>query len=114
MHQTRNSLVRLVAVNAGIGVVVGLTCAGALLATDYRGIWSLLWKTDAEIPAFALLFGGFAVTFGSVVCGSAIMALGDGVGGDQGPNHAVGRMSWRQSLVRECAARTSRRPGVWR
>jgi hypothetical protein len=107
MHQTRrNSVIRLVAVNAGMGIIIGLACAAALLATDYRGIWSLVEKTDAEIPAVALLFSGFAVTFGSVVCGSAIMALGG-----QGPGHTDRRMPWRLSLVRESLAKTSKHLG---
>lgn len=107
MHQTRrNSVIRLVAVNAGMGIIIGLACAAALLATDYRGIWSLVEKTDAEIPALALLFSGFAVTFGSVVCGSAIMALGG-----QGPGHTDRRMLWRLSLVRASLAKTSKHLG---
>jgi hypothetical protein len=107
MHQTRrNSVIRLVAVNAGMGIIIGLACAAALLATDYRGIWSLVEKTDAEIPAVALLFSGFAVTFGSVVCGSAIMALGG-----QGPGDTDRRMPWRLSLVRESLAKTSKHLG---
>jgi hypothetical protein len=110
MHPTpRNSVIRLVAINAGIGVAVGLACAGSLLVFDYQGIWSLLRKTDAAVPALALLFGGFAVTFGSVVCGSAIMALGDAMRDGQGPGR--GRRAMCLSPVCKAAARAGRTIG---
>jgi hypothetical protein len=104
MHpNSRASVVRLVAINAGVGVVIGLVFAAAVLAFDYQGIWSLVRKTDAAVPALALLFGGFAVTFGSVVSGSAIMALGNRMAEEEGGPGRRGQ-TIRLSPVREMAA----------
>jgi hypothetical protein len=38
---------------------------------------SVLFRSQLLVPGLALLFGGFAVTFGSVVCATAIMLLPD-------------------------------------
>ena len=53
---------------------------------DVGGLGTMLARAENPLPALFLLFGSFAVTFGSAVCGTAIMALpkndrDDGPGG---------------------------------
>jgi len=71
------SILRLVVTNWILGAVAGAFCASLLLAFDFGGLRGLMFRESATAMAgLALLFGGFAVTFGGVVCGSAIMSLG--------------------------------------
>jgi hypothetical protein len=70
------SIVRLVVTNWITGATLGVLCAALLLWLDLAGLRHLMFRDAATAAAgLALLFGGFAVTFGSVVCGSAIMAV---------------------------------------
>jgi hypothetical protein len=70
------SIVRLVVTNWIIGAALGVLFAALLLWLDVAGLRHLMFRDAATAAAgLALLFGGFAVTFGSVVCGSAIMAV---------------------------------------
>lgn len=72
----KRSIVRLVVINWMIGAALGVLCAGLLLWLDIAGLRTLMFRDAATMAAgLALLLGGFAVTFGSVVAGSAIMAL---------------------------------------
>jgi hypothetical protein len=74
---TGPSIVRLVVTNWILGAVAGILCAGLLLGLDLGGLRGLMFRESTTAMAgVALLFGGFAVTFGSAVCGSAIMSLG--------------------------------------
>ncbi len=80
------SLIRLLVWNAFAGALLGCGLAAFLLYMDVGGIGTLLARSDHPLPALFLLFGGFAVTFGSAVCGTAIMSLptddrDDGPGG---------------------------------
>lgn len=70
-----SAVLRLFFVNWALGVALGLVFASLLLAFDTAGLRSLILRSDLVIPAFALLYGGFAITFGGVVCASAIMRL---------------------------------------
>jgi hypothetical protein len=72
-------VLRQSALGAGLGVVL----AGLLLVLDTGGLRTLLLKSDAWPAGLSLLIAGFAITFGSAVCGSAIMSLpaDDGPGG---------------------------------
>lgn len=72
-----HNLIRLLVWNAIAGATLGVLFAGFLLYWDVGGIGSLLLRSDQPLPALLLLFGGFAVTFGSAVCGTAIMGLED-------------------------------------
>jgi hypothetical protein len=71
------SLIRLLAWNALAGAVLGILFAAFLVYWDVAGLGTLLAQSDRPVPAFLLLFGGFAITFGSAVCGTAIMGLSD-------------------------------------
>ncbi len=68
-------LVRLILWNCLFGVVVGTVCASLLLAFDFDGLRSLIWRSDITARALALLFGGFAEMFAGMVCVTAIMLV---------------------------------------
>jgi hypothetical protein len=70
-------VIRLLAWNAAAGAILGIFFAGFLVYWDVAGLGSLLAHSEMPLPALALLFGGFAVTFGSAVCGTAIMSMSD-------------------------------------
>ena len=71
----RQPLARAMVVNWAFGMAIGGFCAGLLLAFDFFGVRSLLWRSDALIPGLALLCAGFAFTFGGVVCAAAVMGF---------------------------------------
>jgi len=71
----RQPLARAMIVNWAFGMAIGVFCAGLLLAFDFAGVRSLLWRSDALIPGVALLCAGFAFTFGGVVCAAAVMGF---------------------------------------
>ena len=58
-----------------LGIAAGVTTAAVLLALDAAGLRTLLLQSDAAPVGFALLFGGFGITFGGLVAGTAIMFL---------------------------------------
>lgn len=69
----RHPIVRYMLAHWLIGIGTGLFCAAMLLALNPAGFRDLLFRSEAMIPALVLLFGGFAVTFGGVVCAAAVM-----------------------------------------
>lgn len=93
----RQPLLRLLLVNLAIGLSLGLAIVGGLLAADAHGLRRLLLNDESGLIVLALFAFGFAVTFGSVLMGAAIMLLprdkGDG-GGHQGPG-LLARNDWR-------------------
>ena len=87
-------LVRAILVNWFLGMGVGVACAAILLAVDFDGLRSLILNSDIPLAALALLFAGFAFTFGGLVCAAAVMLMGsddDGPGGGGG-----GRREWTE------------------
>jgi hypothetical protein len=68
-------IVRLVVTHWILGALTGIGCAGFLLACDIAGLRTLLLHSDAAAAALALLFGGFAVTFGGVIAATAVMIV---------------------------------------
>lgn len=80
MRQNRNSriqsrLVRLMISNWMLGWAVGFACAALVLASNMAGIRDLMLRSDLELQGLALLFGGFGMFFGGVVCATAVMLL---------------------------------------
>ncbi len=67
------SLLRLLAINCAGGVLIGCAAAGGLLLTDAGGLATLFEQTNSYVAGSVLLFGGFALTFGSLAMASAIM-----------------------------------------
>lgn len=75
-HPTpRQGLVRLVLVNSIAGSIMGVVFAAALVLVDAQGIGGLIRASDSALLAFLLLAGGFAITFGSLTAGTAVMLL---------------------------------------
>ena len=72
----RDPLVRAMIVNWAFGMAIGVFCALLILAFDFVGLRSLLWRSDALIPGLVLLCASFAFTFGGVVCAAAVMSFG--------------------------------------
>ena len=74
-HRDFYRLIHVMALNCVLGLVVGLICAGALLADDFLGLRSLIWRSDAAFGNLVLLLGGFAASFGAIVSSTAIMLV---------------------------------------
>ena len=68
-------LLRYLALHALIGAAIGVSAAGGLLYLDVAGLGTLFAASDMKIEAGILLFAFFALTFGSLSMGSAIMLL---------------------------------------
>ncbi len=71
------ALIRFLARHAILGVIVGCCLAGALLVFNVAGLGTLFAHAENPVIAIALLFSGFAVTFGSAMMGGAILMYGD-------------------------------------
>ncbi len=72
----RNRALRLIVTNWILGAALGVLCATLFLAFDIAHLRSLTWHADhVAWVALALLFGGFAVTFGGIVCAAAVMTV---------------------------------------
>ena len=81
---TNRPILRLFLINWAIGIAMGCGFAAGLLWADIGHLRSLILASDMVVPALLLLFGGFSITCGGVVCGSAIMRMAredDGQGG---------------------------------
>ena len=70
-----SDVLRLFFVNWTLGILLGFAFAAGILIFDVGGLFSLIKRSEVVVPAVALLFGGFAITCGGVVCASAIMRL---------------------------------------
>jgi hypothetical protein len=92
----RNPALKLVLTHAALGAGFGLVFTVALVLVDAHGLGTLLQRSDSAIVAFVLLAGGFMITFGSLVAGSAIMLLPDDRDDGHGGGGPGGR---RESLV---------------
>jgi hypothetical protein len=60
-----------------LGSIAGALCASILLILDIGRLRTLLERTEFMGPGLILLFGGFMLTFASVVCATALMQLSD-------------------------------------
>jgi hypothetical protein len=78
-----NPALRLVVSHAILGSGLGLLFAALLVVLDAHGIGTLISESDIGPVAFVLLAGGFMVTFGSMMAGSAVMLIGSP--GEDGP-----------------------------
>jgi hypothetical protein len=68
-------LLRLLGINCAAGIALALIAVGGLLALNAQ-LRELIFSDQSPAVPLVLLGGGFAVTFASVVMGSAIMRLG--------------------------------------
>jgi hypothetical protein len=71
----QSRLVRLMISNWILGWAVGFASAGLVLASNVAGLRDLMMRSDFMIQGLALLFGGFGMFFGGVVCATAVMLL---------------------------------------
>ncbi len=71
----RDPIIRIVVTHWILGALTGIGCALLLLVLDVAGLRSLLIGSDVFWLGLLLLCSGFAITFGSVVCASAIMMV---------------------------------------
>ncbi|MFA6264367.1 MAG: hypothetical protein WC670_01450 [Pseudolabrys sp.] len=76
MKLIRQPLLRLLAINLAIGVVVAIVMIGGLMWANPAHLRDLIVADRAGFAAFALLLFGLIITFGSVAMGTAIMTLG--------------------------------------
>jgi hypothetical protein len=74
-NDTSGHLVRLMISNWAFGGAVGLAVAGAVLISNVGGIRELMLRSDGMVSGLVLLFGGFGLFFGGVVCATAVMLL---------------------------------------
>ena len=98
----RTPLLRLLAINLGIGVTLAVLLVGGLLLLNPGGLRHLIFTDRSPLVAIFLLLFGFIVTFGSAAMGSAIMAAGLPRDKDGGPR---GR---GKPVVQESMARIAR------
>jgi hypothetical protein len=106
------SVVRLVVTQAALGAALGFLFACALCLFDTQGIGTLIRNSDSGALAFILLCGGFMITGGSVVAGTAIMALGSRDDDDDHGGHSV-RLWFDHAPLRMVPVRVQRqRPTV--
>jgi hypothetical protein len=61
--------------NWAFGWAVGFAVAGAVLISNVGGIRELMLRSDMMFQGLVLLFGGFGLFFGGVVCATAVMLL---------------------------------------
>ncbi len=73
----RQPLFRLLAVNLAFGMVAAVLMLAGLLALNPHGLRDLILSDRSPAVALGLLLFGFIITFGSVVMGTAIMAIGN-------------------------------------
>ncbi|MTI00360.1 hypothetical protein [Roseibium sp. RKSG952] len=72
----RDPLLRLLAVNGGIGVIISLAFAVAVLVLNIGNLRVLILNSENPVLPVLMLIAGLVITLGSVVMGSAIMMLG--------------------------------------
>jgi hypothetical protein len=70
-------LLRYVLPHLCAGCAGGVVAALGVVATNLGSLRDLVMTTQGGWLALCLLILGFAVTFGSIAIGAAIMALGD-------------------------------------
>lgn len=71
----KSRLVRLVIGNWALGWLVGFAFSTIMLLGNVGRLRDLLLNSDLELQGFALLYGGFGLFFGGVVCATAVMLL---------------------------------------
>ncbi|MDP2356354.1 MAG: hypothetical protein Q8M31_09895 [Beijerinckiaceae bacterium] len=85
----RDPFIRMVIVNWIVGACLGVAFAAVILAADVGGMHSLMLGHNISITAIALLFGGFAITFGGVVAATAIMLIKEDDDNDGGRSNML-------------------------
>ena len=68
-------LIRFVAINSAIGVVIGWAIAAALLWFNISGLGDMFARSDSKPVIIALMGMSFGVTFGFAYLSTAVMLL---------------------------------------
>ncbi len=106
----RDPLVRAMIVNWAFGMATGVFCALLILAFDFFGLRSLLWRSDALIAGVAMLCAAFAFTFGGVVCAAAVMSFSaDDDAGERPRGLRLRSAPWRRLTAAPIAVDPPRR-----
>jgi hypothetical protein len=69
-------VVRLLIANWALGMGIGAALAVFMLAVDFMGLRTLLWRSDVAVMGTALIIAVFAFTFGGLVAATAAMRAG--------------------------------------
>ena len=75
MFFRRHPLLRFLATNAVIGVLVGWALFGILLYADIAGIGQLLARAEERVLVTLMALVGFGATFGGLAMGTAVFLL---------------------------------------
>ena len=70
-----HSIPRLIVENWILGAAAGVLCASIVLAIDLVHLRTLIWHSSEPWIALALLYGGFILTFASLLAGTAVMTM---------------------------------------
>ncbi|MBJ3778347.1 hypothetical protein [Acuticoccus mangrovi] len=107
--RTGTHLVRFLLKNAAIGVGIAVLTVGLMVAFDFLNLRTLVSANDAGPLALCVMTVFFAITFGSVQMGIAVMLTAD-----NGDRHEGRRACPEARLVpvRAVAARPSRHNGA--
>ena len=95
------SLVRFLVVHCLAGMIAGWTMVGGLLWWDVARLGGLVMTSDLFPVPLLMLLAAFAITFGGLAMGSAIMGLGR----SGGPAGVTGR-----GFLRPAPPEAARRP----
>lgn len=103
--------IRFLAMHAAFGIGLGVAIAALLILTNAVGLRTLLIESESPLPAIVLLAGGFAITFGSLSMGAAIMMLGRGASPDDDtPSRGHAVLQDEALKLAVVPARAARRP----
>jgi hypothetical protein len=69
-------IVRMMIAHWALGMGLGAVMAVGLLAFDFLGLRTLMWRSDMAVVGTILLVASFAFTFGGVIAASAAMRAG--------------------------------------
>ncbi|MEZ5926703.1 MAG: hypothetical protein R3D57_20230 [Hyphomicrobiaceae bacterium] len=61
--------------SAAVGSLLGVVVAALFILSDVAGVGTLIRDSASPVPPVVLLLAGFAILFGSLYTGSAIMLL---------------------------------------
>ena len=81
MNLLRQPLLRLLLANLAFGSLAAVLLVSGMLALDSQGLRKLILADQSPVLAIGLLLFGFVITLGSLVMGTAIMAIGKDEGG---------------------------------
>ncbi len=79
-------LFKLLARNLVMGTIAGWMTLALLIATNFAGLYDVVFASATPVLPLAILAFGFFITFGSLSMGAAVMMLpyGKGDGKDRG------------------------------